>query len=191
MQTLLRTPWVLHAGLREFCLLTLLAAWLVVTAIRQLHKPKPLWIRSIDAFGLVPTWRFFGPHPQTWDYQLFLRFRNANGAWTDWREMTPHKSRGKFSFLWNPQRRLRKVFVSACRAIAADHREDITNSRSYKLILAYVLDQPISNGNRRQFQITRSRMLSAPEDREIVFQSSEYAYTRLDSVDYELVHHEL
>jgi hypothetical protein len=152
-----------------------LLLWFVLTALRQRQRLRPAWLRTLDPFGLVPSWRFFGPHPTTWDYHLNVRYGNGAGSWGPWIDITPG-GRGKFAFFWNPRRRPRKVFGSACRQILAPGKKDVRKTVGYKVVLAYVLSRPIEALSRRtQFEITRCRALIDPENRESRFRSKEYA----------------
>jgi hypothetical protein len=157
---------------KECILAILLSAWFILTVVRQTRRHKPLWLNQIDIFRLIPTWRLFGPNPVTWDYRLHLRTRNSENNWSVWQDITPHKSRGKASFFWNPQRRIRKVFSTAARRIMTFRKGDIRNSWGYPIILSYVLVQPAeSAASPRQFEISRCRILGSPEHREVVFRS--------------------
>jgi hypothetical protein len=155
-----------------FCVLFL---WFVLTALRQTQRLRPAWLRRLDPLGLVPSWRFFGPNPTTWDYYLNVRYGDGAGSWGPWIDITPG-GRGKFAFLWNPRRRPRKVFGSACRQILSPVKDNVKKTTGYQVVLAYVLSRPIeAPSTRTQFEITRSRALIDPENREPRFRSEEYA----------------
>jgi hypothetical protein len=167
--------------IKECFLFAVLGTWLVLSALRQIQRVKPSWIRRLDPFRLVPNWRFFGPNPLTWDYRLYLRFVDASGAWSKWTDITPNKNRGKLAFIWNPQRRPRKVFFSACRRILAYRKSDIRQCSGHKVIIEHVLAKPRSQfGSRRQFEIARCRVLTRREEREVLFRSEEYVYGAVD-----------
>ena len=159
-------------GPREVCLAVLLSVWFALTVVRQTRRQKPSWLNRIDIFRLIPTWRLFGPNPVTWDYRLHLRTRNSENSWSAWQDITPYKSRGRTSFFWNPQRRIRKVFSSAARRIITFRKGDVRNSWGYPIILSYVLAQPAGSAySPRQFEISRCRILDSPEHREVMFRS--------------------
>jgi hypothetical protein len=168
-------------GIREYFLLAVLGVWLILSLLRQTQKTKAGWIRRLDPLGLVPSWRFFGPNPTTWDFGLYLRSRNGHEPWSSWADITPC-SRGKMAFLWNPLRRPRKVFFSACRQVFACPKENLRKTSGYKLILAYAVTRPLGHtANCRQFEITRCRALVDREGRETLFRSEEYIYSIADS----------
>jgi hypothetical protein len=76
------------------------------------------------------------------------------------------------SFFWNPQRRIRKVFATASRRIIRARKGEVRNSWEYRIILSYVLAQPIESASgSRQFEISRCRLLASPEHRDVVFRS--------------------
>ncbi len=163
--------------IREYSLSAILGIWFLLSALRQTRRIKPSWIRKLDPIGLIPSWRFFGPNPTTWDYGLYVRVRDGEGPWGPWMNITPC-SRPRFAFLWNPQRRPRKVFFSACRQILTPQKRDIQKLSGYRVVAAYVLTCPLDHSPiRRQFQITRCRALADPENPEPLFLSDEYVYS--------------
>lgn len=157
---------------KEISLSLLLSTWLLVTVIRQTRRRKPNWLLQIDFFRLIPTWRFFGPNPVTWDYRLHFRTRSGENDWSTWRDITPNKSREVVSFFWNPEKRIRKVFSTASRRVIKSRKSEFNNSWEYWMILRYVLAQSgESDSGPCQFEISRCRLLSSPEHRDVMFRS--------------------
>jgi hypothetical protein len=160
----------LHAN--DIILTAILGIWFLLTALRQMRKKKPQWLNKLDFLRLIPTWRFFGPNPVTWDYRLYLRTADNNNEWSIWRDVTPATSRGTMSFFWNPQRRVRKVFSTASRRVVSFPESKREDSWEYQMLLNYVFAQPADNsGGLRQFEINRCRILVTPDQREVVFRS--------------------
>lgn len=54
--------------------------WLGLSILRQCRRRAPAWLRHVDIFGVVPSWRFFGPVPMRCDYRLFFRDRLRAGG---------------------------------------------------------------------------------------------------------------
>lgn len=92
------------------------SVWLELSILRQCRRAPPAWLRKLDIFGLVPSWRFFSPVPMRCDYRLFFRDHLRAGGVYGWVEVTPYARRGGWSCLWNPNRRLRKAFEVNARA---------------------------------------------------------------------------
>ena len=159
-------------GIREIALAAVLSLWFILSVMRQTQKLKQPWIRRLDPFRLVPTWRFFGPHPLTWDYHLYMSLMNDYGEWGEWTDITPNRRKGRFSFLWNPQRRTRKAFFTACRKVLSFRGSDLGRCAGYRILAAYVLSQPASGITPgRKFKISRGRLVGDVKTTEAVFES--------------------
>ena len=102
----------------EYFLVTILAAWFLVSALAQVAaaetapdwvKSASGWFQSLDTFSLIPSWNFFAPNPGTTDYHLFYRDKLESDELSVWREIPIEKEPSLLKAIWNPHKRKSKV----------------------------------------------------------------------------------
>jgi hypothetical protein len=160
------------------------SAWLVLTVLRQLTERKPRWMQKLDPIRIVPSWRMFGPRPPSADFHLEVKCKTSGNRRSQWLDLTPHRPRSWSAFLWNPDRRLRKMFNLSSRSVSrvAQKRSGrrVARTSGYRLLLGYVTSFPTgSYGTRRRFRISRrQRFLHGASDT-VLFTSRRYRYSAL------------
>lgn len=143
--------------------ITVVAAWLILTVFAQ-FRPLAARISLYDPFRFIPTWTFFAPNPGVVDYHVVVRDELSDGSLTGWRSIDIAPGRHFWNFLWNPQKRPKKILLDAVQSLVtisrmpsyADGYEVV--SLPYLLILHLAETSPnIYSGNtRRQFAIVHS-----------------------------------
>ena len=103
---------------KDFGVLVILGAWLVLSLIRQVLNPH--WLRRFDVLRLVPGWKLFSGIPLS-DCRLYFREFRRNDSHPEWRCILAPCERTLSSAVWHPQRRMRKWLETAA--------ERLTNSR--------------------------------------------------------------
>lgn len=99
-------------------------------------RSRPL--AQLEALALVPKWKFFAPTPGTSNFYILYRDRCADGSVTPW--LVLHgmdHDRGWFTFIWNPNRRLRKALHDLVTSLPYELNE--THPHVFKLTTAYLL----------------------------------------------------
>lgn len=92
------------------------ACWLLLTAFAQFRSVLSRLSR-FDVFRLIPTWTFFAPNPGVVDYHLVVRDKSSNGVLSAWREVQIGQERNFVNFIWNPQKRPKKVMIDAVQSL--------------------------------------------------------------------------
>lgn len=96
--------------LYEILVAGLFLIWLIATVICQFDEWKlTMTIRGMDSMNLIPLWTFFAPNPGKQDYHLLYRDKGQGDAVSDWVEVDLQEERHLFSFIWNPDKRDKKV----------------------------------------------------------------------------------
>lgn len=123
--------------------------WLVLGMTVQL-PPFRAVIQRRDVLNLVPAWNFFAPTPGQGDYHLLVRYQDADDTITDWRELSLHDSRPAISFLWNPEKRIRKALFDVAQAAAtlarASDGDLVVGTIPYLAVLNHVVAAPREPG---------------------------------------------
>lgn len=86
-----------------------LLLWLVCSVILQFGPGWFSFIERYDLFMLLPRWTFFAPRPGMSDYHLLYRDQLPDGSLSDWVEIPITEERKPFSFLWNPEKKSKKI----------------------------------------------------------------------------------
>lgn len=123
----------------------LLLGWFVASVVAQIPGALSLRLRSVDTFGLIPSWSFFAPNPVRTDCHLMYRHVFKSGAVTEWTEAFVWRSPWT-RMIWNPDRRVEKAISDASSALAS--RKDTNGvqwSTPYLLLLNYVSELPRSS----------------------------------------------
>ena len=92
--------------------------WFVLSVLNQFGFAWFDKITRHDHFALLPLWTFFAPNPGQSDYHLIYRDRNTDGSVTEWRELEMTETRKPFGFVWNPEKRGKKVLSDVVYSIA-------------------------------------------------------------------------
>lgn len=156
--------------------ISILAVWLILSAINQLKVPALESLRVYDIFALLPNWSFFAPRPGTFDYHLLFRDRDSSGRFGGWQEIPLANQRTLWGAVWNPQKRNTKVLTDAVQVIASRvTRGSITAipfSIPYLTVLNYISHISCSRGSTHtQFMVLRSEGFLLHKDPELVFLS--------------------
>ncbi|HEU4679969.1 MAG TPA: hypothetical protein VFS35_10640 [Terrimicrobiaceae bacterium] len=146
-------------------------AWGAATIANQFHSWCPVWLRSLDIFGLVPVWTFFAPNPGMTDYYLLYRDRLPDGSFDNWRKVDLKEAENGFRLaFWNPAKRKHKALSDIVSSLVrlAKHRqsETLIVSVPYLLILNLVTSRPHSLGaNGTQFMVLEHGGFSGEPER--------------------------
>ena len=122
----------------------LFAVWLVLSLIAQFPGRIADSIRARDPFGVIPSWRFFAPHPARTDPHLLYRHRLIDGSVTCWTEAFVWRPVW-YRFLWNPDRRAEKAISDVTSSL--QRRTQVVGIRTsipYLLLLDHVSHLPFS-----------------------------------------------
>ncbi len=106
--------------------LAVVACWLLLTILAQ-FRPISAKISPFDPFRLIPIWTFFAPYPGMVDYHLVVRDELSDGSISPWRSVDIAAERHLWNFLWNPQKRPKKIVLDAVQSLAV-----ICKAPSYK-----------------------------------------------------------
>lgn len=130
----------------DVAIAALFAVWLVLSLIAQLPGRPAEWIRSLDPFGVLPSWSFFAPNPARTDSHLLYRHRLANGDVTPWTEAFVWRPVW-YRFLWNPDRRAEKAISDATSSLQRHTQAlGVRLSIPYLLLLEHVSHLPSPHG---------------------------------------------
>jgi len=94
---------------------TLLAAWLLLTVLRNI-PPLSMAFQRHDPVQLLPNWALFA-RPRTKDMVLLRRDLLGDGTLTRWREVTVAGPRRWYNVLWNPGLGPRRALLALASAI--------------------------------------------------------------------------
>lgn len=120
----------------------LFLVWFAASVLAHLPGPPARRLRSLDAFGLIPSWAFFAPNPVRTDSHLVYRHILRSGLVTDWTEAFVWRAPA-MRWIWNPDRRAEKAISDAGSHLCK--REELTGvqwSTPYLLLLNYVSGLP-------------------------------------------------
>lgn len=105
----------------ELVVTIFLAFWFLATILCQFKETKiSSFIRyKIDYFNLIPLWTFFAPHPGKRDYHLLYRDKITDIDYSDWQEMEITEERTIWSWLWNPEKRDKKILSDVVQSLVS------------------------------------------------------------------------
>jgi hypothetical protein len=146
-----------------------LVLWFIITVICQFKgKPAQFLRRHVDLLNIIPQWTFFAPSPGKSDYHLLYRDKNTDEIISEWTELDIVVQRNWFNFIWNPQKRKKKILadiVQSLVAIIAKHEGNNEEARKLLMFtLPYVMvlntifqeDSKIDDPYYRQFMLAES-----------------------------------
>lgn len=92
----------------EWVIIFFLLVWFILSVLFQIESIRHSKFFNIDLLGIIPSFRFFAPHPVSQDLIVYARGKLSDEHYSNWFPL--HKSKkGKFSFIWNPVHRERKA----------------------------------------------------------------------------------
>jgi hypothetical protein len=162
----------------DIALLLIFGGWAVASAAFQFDRPFIRRWSYRDCFGLLPLWTFFAPSPGQSDYHLVIRDQHADGSLSPLRELPLTESRKFYSWIWNPEKRTKKVLSDVVQMLVEVSGDPectpnvILVSTPYTLILNAVMQEPRSEGvTRRQFVIAQTRGFFREGDPQVLLKS--------------------
>ncbi|MFW0715956.1 hypothetical protein [Pedobacter sp. N23S346] len=105
----------------EFVVTVFLSCWFIATIVCQFkdNKVSSFIMEKIDLFSLIPLWTFFAPNPGKTDYHLLFRDKITDVDYSEWQEMEITEERTFWSWLWNPEKRDKKVLADIVQSLVA------------------------------------------------------------------------
>jgi hypothetical protein len=129
-------------------------------------------LRKLEGMAIVPKWTFFAPTPGTFNFYLLYRDRDSGGGVTPWQVLHGmDRERGRWTFIWNPNRRLRKALHDLITSLPFDlyktHPHLFKLSMPYLVIISHVAALPrMPSTSETQFMIMKKYL---DEPAELVF----------------------
>lgn len=120
----------------------LLLLYVLLTILNQFNC---LWMHRLNQrylLGLIPTWTFFAPKPGMHDFRIAYRcFLNDDDCTPLHPVFENFFSRSHLSFVWNPNKRLKKAVFDAGVELAGLIEENSKNNNKYciELSMPYIL----------------------------------------------------
>ncbi len=157
----------------------LFAVWTLAIVVRQLRPKRSQLLRRLDVFGLVPSWRLFGPNAPASDVLVYALSVSKPGAEAARVEVAmPFRRRRWLNVVWNPDRRLRKSFshlVGVVDGAKASHQQGRVR-RARQILLQHLLSLPMEDkGTCRQLLLVRQSVRrSVP--RKVIFRTDWYRH---------------
>lgn len=109
----------MHIGTIDILIALIFLAWFVLSVLNQFGFTWFDKITRHDHFALLPLWTFFAPNPGQSDYHLVYRDRKTDGSVTEWHEIEMTERRKPFGFIWNPEKRSKKVLSDVVTSIVS------------------------------------------------------------------------
>jgi hypothetical protein len=131
-------------SLTEIGAIAVVVVFFVLTIVCQIDGRWAEALRHRDMFGMFPGWNFFAPRPGCMDFHLLYRDELPGGQVTAWREIPLAEERRWHDWLWNPERRLKKVVFDAFSSLTqvVKLEADVRLSIAYLVLLTYVTGYP-------------------------------------------------
>jgi len=143
--------------------------WFVCTVICQFKGKSAIFLRRyVDLLNIIPLWTFFAPQPGKSDYHLLYRDKNTDEIIGEWTELEISVERNWFNFIWNPQKRKKKILADIVQSLVAiiaryqkekeDARKFLMYTLPYVMILNTIIqeDSKIKEPFYRQFMLAES-----------------------------------
>ncbi len=159
---------------REWIVLIILLVWFLAILLNQWKGRWTEAFRKGDVLRLIPTWHLFAPSPARMDYFLERRWKTAAGQITPWKILNVIPRRKALAGLWNPNRRVRKVFTASVKALMKSREKEGNRAAgktlSHDLILNYARAKADPQRMRAvQFRLCETRYFDQDSDYEVVF----------------------
>ncbi len=91
-----------------------------------------------DPLRILPRWTFFAPNPATRDQHVVVRYKLADGTFTEWTPAIFAPPRAHWDVVWHPSKRPRKIQSDTIASVKRIYRA--TNSMaSVQLSLPYII----------------------------------------------------
>ena len=153
-----------------------------LSLLREVKRFDFIWAKFPTFMLFIPTWSFFAPIPNMFDYYLAFRRIGKNDQLHEWSHAfkIPDK-RPWYAFLWNPEKRLLKGFLDVVQDLVIFEKKvkdsrQICTSVPYLLILNYLNSlSHDQNTEKIQFMILGNSRLY---DYEVVFISEMHPIVR-------------
>jgi len=116
--------------------------WFICTIICQFRGKATDFIRGkLDLLNLIPLWTFFAPRPGKSDYHLLYRDKKSDESVTEWVELELSEGKSWLSFIWNPQKRDKKIIADVIQTLLITmNRYKEEKDRSYLMFtFPYIL----------------------------------------------------
>lgn len=125
-----------------------LTLWGGLITLTQMNRASRLRGKASSLSITLPTYRFFGPIPATFDRHLLFREKFADGSLGPWAELDfgAHDPRRLHHMLLGPNRRRQKVVHDADTLLLKTHRHStvgmgrVVTSEPYRALLRLVSD---------------------------------------------------
>src|ERR1044072_6803482 len=174
----------MQLSVADIVIALLLFGWFLLSILNQFGFSWLDKIRGHDHFSLLPLWTFFAPNPGQSDYHLVYRDKKADGSLTDWREIEITEQSKPFCFIWNPEKRSKKVLSDVVSSIvssipsAKDSPDAIMLSIPYLILLNVVshVDRE-DQTTHRQFVLVETFGFNPTSDPRVVLRSDFHLIT--------------
>jgi hypothetical protein len=147
----------------DFLLCFVFIMWGAASIAYQFEHPVISGWSYHDCFGILPLWTFFAPSPGQSDYHLLYRDKFDDGSLSPWTEVPLTDPRKLHSWIWNPEKRTKKVLADVVqmliRIVAEGNvpQSTILLSTPYTLILNNIMHFPrLPAATGRQFVIAQT-----------------------------------
>ena len=129
----------MHHNLVDTVIISSLSFYLIITI--AYHFDRTNWVvRHFDFFGLVPKWNFFAPTPGVHNLYLLYRLQYDDGTIGNWKALYDlDKFRSPWTFIWNPNRRLKKALFDLVGTLALEDASTEENKARIKMSIPYLL----------------------------------------------------
>ena len=126
-------------GVADILIALLLVGWFVLSILNQFGFEWFDKVRRHDHFSLLPLWTFFAPNPGQSDYHLIYRDRKTDGSVTEWREIDITERRKPYGFIWNPEKRSKKVLSDLVSSMLSSLPDIDQSDRIVMLSIPYLI----------------------------------------------------
>lgn len=96
-------------------------AYLAATIVFQ-FRPLSTRLSGLDAFGILPRWKFFIPQPERFEVALLRRGGPSDEALGEWKPVPMFAPRHALSWLWFPEQHHGGVLMLSAYRVAAQAR---------------------------------------------------------------------
>jgi hypothetical protein len=117
---------------------------LLLSLLREIKRLDFIWNRFPIFMQFIPTWSFFAPLPNMFDYHLLYREISNNGKVQEWKEVySLEDQRPIYCLIWNPEKRFSKAFLDLAMDLIrfsekVQDNKQVCTSLPYLQILNYL-----------------------------------------------------